>query len=152
MNFNYEKCLPSDCCFCLSIAGGKFRTPKFKTWTFFFAVCIKFINKFEEKLTDKDRKDNNVVTKKLKKACKKAKGKENRFCYYVGGTEDAATYILNEITKPLAYFMKAEAICEKLKKKDKQICELQYGKQNFIDRANCNANKTTCYRFPDRSL
>eukprot|EP00112_Aurelia_sp_Birch-Aquarium-sp1_P017115 Seg3947.5 transcript_id=Seg3947.5/GoldUCD/mRNA.D3Y31 product="Mesencephalic astrocyte-derived neurotrophic factor" protein_id=Seg3947.5/GoldUCD/D3Y31 len=92
-------------------------------------VCIKFINKFEEKLTDKDRKDNNVVTKKLKKACKKAKGKENRFCYYVGGTEDAATYILNEITKPLAYFMKAEAICEKLKKKDKQICELQYDKE-----------------------
>ena len=49
-------------------------------------------------------------------------------CYYVGGTEDAATYILNEITKPLGYFMSPEAICEKLKKKDRQICELQYGK------------------------
>lgn len=59
--------------------------------------------------------------------CRKAKGKENRFCYYVGGTDDAATYILNEITKPLSYFMTPEAICEKLKRKDKQICELQYG-------------------------
>ena len=88
---------------------------------------MKFLNKFEEKLTDEDRKDNTVLTEKLKKVCKKAKGKENRFCYYVGGTPDAATYILNEITKPLSYFMKAEAICEKLKRKDRQICELQYG-------------------------
>eukprot|EP00794_Sanderia_malayensis_P006359 gene6359-7087_t len=102
-------------------------------------VCIKFLKKFEDTLTDKDRKDNNAVTKKLKKACKKAKNKENRFCYYVGGTEDAATYILNEITKPMMYFMHAEAICEKLKKKDKQICELQYDKE--LDWKNINLKK-----------
>jgi len=102
-------------------------------------VCIKFIKKFSDKLSEEDRKDNNVLTQKLKKACKKAKGKENRFCYYVGGTEDAATYILNEITKPLGYFMSPEAICEKLKKKDRQICELQYDKE--LDWKNINLKK-----------
>jgi len=67
-------------------------------------VCVKFIGKFEKTLTEEDRKDQNEITKKLKKMCKKAKGKDNRFCYYVGGTEIAATYILQEITKPLASF------------------------------------------------
>jgi hypothetical protein len=34
---------------------------------------------------------------------------------------------LNQITKPLSYHVPAEKICEKLKDKDAQICELQYG-------------------------
>ena len=90
---------------------------------------MKIISKFEKTLTEEDRKDIEVIATKFKKMCKKAKGKENRFCYYVGGTADAATYILKEITKPLSFFMNAEAICEKLKKKDRQLCELQYGEQ-----------------------
>ena len=87
------------------------------------------ISKFEKTLTEEDRKDIEGIANKFKKMCKKAKGKENRFCYYVGGTDDAATYILKEITKPLSFFMTPEAICEKLKRKDKQLCELQYGEQ-----------------------
>jgi len=102
-------------------------------------VCVKFIGKFEKTLTEEDRKDQNEITKKLKKMCKKAKGKDNRFCYYVGGTEIAATYILQEITKPLASFLPPEAICQKLKKKDKQICELAYDKE--IDWKNVNLKK-----------
>lgn len=49
-------------------------------------------------------------------------------CYYIGGTEDAATGMLNEVIKPLSYHKPAEKICEDLKKRDGQICELQYGK------------------------
>ena len=45
----------------------------------FFSVCIKFLQKFEKTLTDADRKDENVLTEKLKTACGKAKNKENRF-------------------------------------------------------------------------
>ncbi|KAB7506872.1 Mesencephalic astrocyte-derived neurotrophic factor-like protein [Armadillidium nasatum] len=56
-------------------------------------------------------------------------GKENRFCYYVGGLEDSATGILNEISKPLSWGMPSEKVCEKLKKKDSQICQLRYDKQ-----------------------
>lgn len=52
-------------------------------------------------------------------------------CYYVGGTEDAATGMVKEVTKPLSYHMPAEKICEKLKKIDAQICELQYGQYKF---------------------
>ena len=35
------------------------------------------------------------------------------------------------MSKPLSWGMPVEKVCEKLKKKDKQICELRYGKQGF---------------------
>ena len=60
-------------------------------------------------------------------------------CYYVGGTEDAATYILKDITKPLAYYKPVLSICESLKKKDSQICELAYEKE--LDWKNVNLKK-----------
>ena len=44
-----------------------------------FPVCIKFLKKFEASLSDDDRKDQEKLTNKLKKACGKAKNKENRF-------------------------------------------------------------------------
>uniref|UniRef100_A0A8C7WYZ1 Mesencephalic astrocyte-derived neurotrophic factor n=1 Tax=Oryzias sinensis TaxID=183150 RepID=A0A8C7WYZ1_9TELE len=50
-------------------------------------------------------------------------------CYYIGATSDAATKIINEVSKPLSYHAPVEKICEKLKKKDSQICELKYDKQ-----------------------
>ncbi|KAE8298926.1 putative RNA-binding protein 15B One-twenty two protein 3 [Larimichthys crocea] len=65
----------------------------------------------------------------LGKAARDAKGKENRFCYYIGATSDAATKIINEVSKPLSYHVPVDKICEKLKKKDSQICELKYDKQ-----------------------
>jgi hypothetical protein len=49
-------------------------------------------------------------------------------CYYLGGLEDSATGILGELSKPLSWSMPAEKVCEKLKKKDSQICDLRYGK------------------------
>jgi len=102
-------------------------------------VCIKFLKKFESTLEDGDRKDNKILTKKLKKMCEAAINKENRFCYYVGGTKDAATYNLNDITKPLGFYKPVESICEALKKKDKQTCELQYEKE--LDWKNINLKK-----------
>lgn len=49
-------------------------------------------------------------------------------CYYLGGLEESATGILGEMSKPLSWSMPADKICEKLKKKDVQICDLKYGK------------------------
>lgn len=49
-------------------------------------------------------------------------------CYYLGGLEESATGILGEISKPLSWNMPADKICEKLKKKDNQICDLRFGK------------------------
>jgi len=102
-------------------------------------VCVKFITKFETTLTDEDRGNEEKLTNKLKKACKAAKNKDRKFCYYIGATADAATYSVKEVTKPLGFFKPASAICEGLKKKDAQICDLQYEKE--LDWKNINLKK-----------
>ncbi|KAI6077144.1 mesencephalic astrocyte-derived neurotrophic factor [Aix galericulata] len=94
------------------------------------SVCVTFLGRFYQSL-----KDNGVeftpasIEKELLKSCKEAKGKENRLCYYVGATSDAATKIINEVSKPMSHHIPVEKICEKLKKKDSQICELKYDQQ-----------------------
>ncbi|XP_041835969.1 mesencephalic astrocyte-derived neurotrophic factor [Melanotaenia boesemani] len=93
-------------------------------------VCVTFLGKFYQSLKDSNTNFNNGdIETALLKTCKDAKGKENRFCYYIGATSDAATKITNEVSKPLSYHVPVEKICEKLKKKDTQICELRYDKQ-----------------------
>uniref|UniRef100_A0A3P9JN66 Mesencephalic astrocyte-derived neurotrophic factor n=1 Tax=Oryzias latipes TaxID=8090 RepID=A0A3P9JN66_ORYLA len=93
-------------------------------------VCVSFLDKFYQSLKDSDSSFKSAdIEKALAKSCNEAKGKENRFCYYIGATSDAATKIINEVSKPLSYHAPVEKICEKLKKKDSQICELKYDKQ-----------------------
>jgi len=93
-------------------------------------VCVGFLGRFYQSLKDRDVKFNAAdIETALLKTCKEAKGKENRFCYYIGATSDAATKIINEVSKPMSYHAPVEKICEKLKKKDMQICELKYDKQ-----------------------
>uniref|UniRef100_A0A1A8NQ48 Mesencephalic astrocyte-derived neurotrophic factor n=2 Tax=Nothobranchius TaxID=28779 RepID=A0A1A8NQ48_9TELE len=93
-------------------------------------VCVSFLGKFYQSLKDSNAAFNNAdIEEALLKSCKDARGKDNRFCYYIGATSDAATKIINEVSKPLSYHVPVEKICEKLKKKDSQICELRYDKQ-----------------------
>ncbi|ELW61553.1 Mesencephalic astrocyte-derived neurotrophic factor [Tupaia chinensis] len=61
------------------------------------------------------------------RALRPARGKENRLCYYIGATDEAATKIISEASKPLAHHFPV-GICEKLKK-DSRVCELKYEKQ-----------------------
>lgn len=99
-------------------------------------VCINTINKFVETLDEATKKDPKKIETEFRKYCKGSKGKENRFCYYLGGLEESATGILGEMSKPVSYHMPAEKICEKLKKKDAQICDLRFDKQidlNSVD-------------------
>ncbi|XP_007574996.1 mesencephalic astrocyte-derived neurotrophic factor [Poecilia latipinna] len=91
-------------------------------------VCVSFLGKFYESLKDSNANSADVE-KELLKSCSDTKGKENRFCYYIGATSDAATKMINEVSKPLSYHVPVDKICEKLKKKDSQICELRYDKQ-----------------------
>merc|ERR1712178_515029 len=88
-------------------------------------VCIRVVNDLAKaaKASSPDKIENVI-----EKYCAKAKLKENRFCYYIGATEDAATKLVKEVSKPLSFSMPAEKICEKLKAKDGQICELKYEK------------------------
>ncbi|KAK5638693.1 hypothetical protein RI129_012988 [Pyrocoelia pectoralis] len=89
-------------------------------------VCIKAIDKFSSKLSDDVKKDPKKIEEEFKIFCKGTKTKENRFCYYLGGLEESATGILSELSKPLSWSMPSDKICEKLKKKDGQICDLRY--------------------------
>lgn len=131
-------------------------------YDFCIAVCVGFLERFYQKLSDDDVKFNSdSIENALLKFCKDTKGKENRFvslcvyqiselcffsciiclfllcicfvcvcaqCYYIGATSDAATKMINEVTKPMSHHVPVDKICEKLKKKDSQICELKYGK------------------------
>ncbi|XP_050071281.1 mesencephalic astrocyte-derived neurotrophic factor homolog [Anopheles maculipalpis] len=92
-------------------------------------VCVKTVNAFVDTLSDETKKDTKRIEDEFRGFCKKAKNKEQRFCYYLGGVEDSATGILGELSKPISWSMPAEKICEKLKKKDAQICDLRYDKQ-----------------------
>ncbi|XP_039099561.1 mesencephalic astrocyte-derived neurotrophic factor [Hyaena hyaena] len=93
-------------------------------------VCISYLGRFYQDLKDRDVTFSPPsIEKELIKFCREARGKENRLCYYIGATDDAATKIINEVSKPLAHHIPVEKICEKLKKKDSQICELKYDKQ-----------------------
>ena len=51
----------------------------------------------------------------------------------MGGTADAATGMLNDLIKPLSVPLPPERICDKLNKKDSQICELKYGMSHFTE-------------------
>jgi hypothetical protein len=65
----------------------------------------------------------------MKQQCKKFKNSQDkRFCYYVGGSDDAAASSLREASKLLKNYMPAEKICERLKKQDAQLCQLTYPK------------------------
>ncbi|CAD6991334.1 mesencephalic astrocyte-derived neurotrophic factor homolog [Ceratitis capitata] len=102
-------------------------------------VCIKTVKRFADTLDQDTKKDHKKIEDEFKSFCKKQKNKEHRFCYYLGGLEESATGILNELSKPLSWSMPADKICEKLKKKDAQICELRYEKQ--IDLNNVDLKK-----------
>jgi hypothetical protein len=39
---------------------------------------------------------------------------------------------MNEVSKPLSWSMPPERVCDKLKSKDAQICELKYGVSNTL--------------------
>lgn len=102
-------------------------------------VCVKTLNKFSESLSGDEKGTPAKIEKKFREYCKNVKGKENRFCYYLGGLEESATGILGEMSKPMSWSMPALKICEKLKKKDSQICDLKYDKQ--IDLKNVDLKK-----------
>lgn len=92
-------------------------------------VCVKTVEVFASKLDEVTKKDTKKIENEFRTFCKTVRNKEQRFCYYLGGVEESATGILGELSKPLSWSMPADKICEKLKKRDAQICELHFDKQ-----------------------
>ncbi|EDQ89795.1 uncharacterized protein MONBRDRAFT_20855 [Monosiga brevicollis MX1] len=92
-------------------------------------VCKKVVSRVVDTVKEqgKDVTDVDATEAALWKLCRETKNhKEGRFCYYVGAADDAATGLVREVTQPLSRFLPADAVCNKLKKKDSQICELEY--------------------------
>nr|XP_019593868.1 PREDICTED: cerebral dopamine neurotrophic factor [Rhinolophus sinicus] len=103
-------------------------------------VCEEFLNRFYNSLIARGVNFSlDTIEKELISFCLSVKGKENRLCYYLGATKDAATKILSEVTRPMSVHMPAMKICEKLKKMDSQICELKYEKK--LDLASVDLRK-----------
>lgn len=98
-------------------------------------MCESVIGKLRDRLPN-DAKPEEIEAE-FKEFCKKAKGKDEKFCYYIGGLDTSATYIIPEMSKPMSWGMPADKICrEKLLKKDSQVCDLKYEKQidvNSVD-------------------
>ncbi|XP_059800534.1 mesencephalic astrocyte-derived neurotrophic factor [Hypanus sabinus] len=93
-------------------------------------VCTTFLDRFYKSLVEKNVKfTTDIIEEELLVACRDVKGKENRFCYYIGATIDAATRVVKEVSKPMSNHVPITKICEKLKKSDHQICDLKYDKQ-----------------------
>uniref|UniRef100_A0A8D0C7A6 Cerebral dopamine neurotrophic factor n=1 Tax=Salvator merianae TaxID=96440 RepID=A0A8D0C7A6_SALMN len=90
-------------------------------------LCETFLETFYNSLKE-EHSDFSMasIEKELVKTCMKTKGKENRLCYYIGATSDAATKIISEVSRPMSAHIPVPKICEKLKKIDIQICELKY--------------------------
>lgn len=92
-------------------------------------VCVATIREFAETLTDKEKSDPKKIEEKFREYCVDAKSKQQRLCYYLGGSETSATGILGEMSKPLSWSMPPLKVCEKLKKLDAQVCDLRFEKQ-----------------------
>lgn len=92
-------------------------------------VCVKFLSGFIDTLESDVKSTPAKIETAFRKLCKTSKKDDNRFCYYMGGTEDSATSILGELSKPISWGMPAEKVCMKLYRKDEQICELKYDVQ-----------------------
>lgn len=131
---------------------------------FLLAVCDSVLTRFAATLTDEVKADPKLIEIEFKSFCLTAKNKDERFvciskcahmwlikkckslivllfdalqCYYLGGRETSATGMLGEMSKPMSWGMPTIKICEKLKKKDAQICDLRYGMYDWSDAILC---------------
>ncbi|XP_074124671.1 cerebral dopamine neurotrophic factor [Sminthopsis crassicaudata] len=107
-------------------------------------VCKEFLERFYISLIAKGVDfSQEIIENELISSCLDSKGKENRLCYYLGATNDAATKILSEVTRPMSAHVPALKICEKLKRIDSQICELKYEKKLDLESVDLSKMRVT---------
>ncbi|VDP15767.1 unnamed protein product [Onchocerca flexuosa] len=91
-------------------------------------VCEKVLRDVMDNMAMSDRSDANKIDEALREHCGGVKGKENKFCFYIGALPESATSIMSDVVKPLSWSMPVEKVCEKLRTMDSQICELKFDK------------------------
>lgn len=90
-------------------------------------VCLKDVGQFASELGEV--KNAEAIESGIKKICKTYTDKaDKRFCYYIGGSDDAATSLLRSISGYLLNHLPVTKICERLKQADGEICAVKYEK------------------------
>ncbi|KAK6033304.1 hypothetical protein OSTOST_00497 [Ostertagia ostertagi] len=92
-----------------------------------FAVCVKVLKDAMSKVPEAEKSKPDFIAKAIREHCESSKLKDHKFCFYIGALPESATSMMVDVTKPLSWSMPPEKVCEKLKAKDAQICELKYG-------------------------
>ncbi|XP_076153453.1 cerebral dopamine neurotrophic factor [Alosa pseudoharengus] len=92
-------------------------------------VCVGFLGRlYKSLISTHSELSHAIVEQGLIQACAEATGKDSRLCYYLGASSDAAARVTGEVTRPLSAHVPPPKICQKLQKRDGQICELRYDK------------------------
>ena len=72
-------------------------------------------------------KDAALLERGIRDVCRSYTDKaDQRFCYYIGGSDDAATSLLRTVSGALMNHLPPVKVCEKLKAADGQICAVKY--------------------------
>ncbi|XP_012679975.1 cerebral dopamine neurotrophic factor [Clupea harengus] len=90
-------------------------------------VCVGFLERlYKALISTHSELSHAIVEEGLVQTCAEATGKESRLCYYLGASSDAAARVTGEVTRPLSAHVPPPKICQRLQKRDGQICELRY--------------------------
>ena len=103
---------------------------------------MSVIGQMDAIVTREDREDVVKVEKVMRKYCDTAKGKDKQMCYYMGvGDAETGTAggVKRDISSSLTRGINAKRLCNRLKTKDAQMCELKYEKK--IDVKNTDLKK-----------
>jgi hypothetical protein len=92
-------------------------------------VCTKVLNDIIAKVPSGKNNNQDAISKTIREHCATTKGKENKLCNYIGALPESAASVMNDVSKPLSWSMPAEKVCEKLRTKDAQICDLKFDKE-----------------------
>merc|ERR1740138_1201888 len=94
-------------------------------------VCKSVISQIDQTLSKEEREDVEKVEKKMRLWCDTAKGKDKQMCYYMGvgdAQEGTSGGVKRDISSSLTRGINAKRLCNRLKTKDGQMCELKYDK------------------------
>lgn len=99
-------------------------------------VCFSVVDKIRDDVTKDQLKptvDN--VSKAFLYLCDTAeKGStESKFCYYMGGQDVSATRTYKEMAERMTWGLPTDKICDHLRTRDSQICEIRERKQIDLD-------------------
>eukprot|EP00298_Acanthocystis_sp_HF-20_P007639 c17185_g1_i1.p1 GENE.c17185_g1_i1~~c17185_g1_i1.p1 ORF type:complete len:156 (+),score=59.03 c17185_g1_i1:70-537(+) len=94
-------------------------------------VCVKVVETVVNRV---EKKTETSIEAELQNFCDSATGKEQKLCYYIDTVK-------RDISKPVIAGVPAIKICERIAKKDSQVCELSYPVERTLKGLDLNTFK-----------